>query len=92
MSHACGCHDHAGASGPRLVGIAKPGQAAPAVSPEQTVDELSRRSPRALAVLKELGINHCCGAHLTLTQAAASAGIPLDTLLRALDEAVSAPA
>jgi hypothetical protein len=92
MSHACGCRNHVEAAGARLVGIAKPCQAGPAITPEQTVDEVSRRSPRALAVLKELGINHCCGAHLTLTQAAASAGIPLDTLLRALAETVSAPA
>jgi iron-sulfur cluster repair protein YtfE (RIC family) len=34
--------------------------------------------------MKEMGINHCCGAHLTPTEAAASAGVALEALLRAL--------
>lgn len=34
--------------------------------------------------MKEMGSNHCCGAHLTLGEAAASAGIALDALLAAL--------
>lgn len=53
---------------------------------DQTVEEASHRSPRALAVLKDLGINHCCGAHLTLAEAAAAAGVPLERLLAALNE------
>ena len=32
-------------------------------------------------VMKEMGINHCCGAQLTLGEAAAAAGVPLDALL-----------
>jgi iron-sulfur cluster repair protein YtfE (RIC family) len=49
--------------------------------------------PRALKVLERLGINHCCGAHLSLGEAAAAAGVPLAELLRALDEAtVATPA
>jgi iron-sulfur cluster repair protein YtfE (RIC family) len=36
--------------------------------------------------MKALGINHCCGAHLTLSEAAAAAGVPLDALLAALNE------
>lgn len=50
----------------------------------QTVAEVSRDAT-ALATLQRLGINHCCGAHLTLTEAAAAAGVKLDTLLDALN-------
>jgi iron-sulfur cluster repair protein YtfE (RIC family) len=35
--------------------------------------------------MKEMGINHCCGAHLTLREAAAAAGVPLEALLDALN-------
>lgn len=51
-----------------------------------TVAEISRDS-RALDVLKQAGINHCCGAHLTLAEAAAAAGVPLIPLLARLDAA-----
>jgi iron-sulfur cluster repair protein YtfE (RIC family) len=57
---------------------------------EQTVAEVSR-DPRALAVLKAMGINHCCGAHLSLVEAAAAAALALAALLEALDGAVGAP-
>jgi uncharacterized protein (DUF2249 family) len=43
------------------------------------------REPGALAVLERLGINHCCGAHLMLAEAAAAAGVPFETLVRALE-------
>ena len=32
-----------------------------------------------------MGINHCCGAQLTLAEAAAAAGVPLQALLEALN-------
>src|SRR5262249_16652350 len=38
-----------------------------------------------LEIMKTFGINHCCGAQLTLTEAAASASVPLDALLAALN-------
>jgi cytochrome P450 len=34
--------------------------------------------------MKELGINRCLGAHLSLTEAAAAAGVALEALLRIL--------
>jgi iron-sulfur cluster repair protein YtfE (RIC family) len=58
-----------------------------AFRPDQRVEDVSHRSPRALEVLKEHGINHCCGAQLTLAEAAAAAGVPLERLLAALAEA-----
>jgi iron-sulfur cluster repair protein YtfE (RIC family) len=80
MNHVCRCSTHTQSS-----------KSATRVTPEQTVAEVSRR-PGALEVLERLGINHCCGAHLSLREAAAAAGINLDELLRALDEPASAPA
>src|SRR5262249_56181665 len=55
------------------------------VRAEQTVGEVARGRAGALEAMKTLGINHCCGAHLTLREAAASAGVPLDALLEALN-------
>ena len=46
----------------------------------------------ALEAMKEMGINHCCGAHLTLSEAAAAAGVRLDALLAALNEPRKTPA
>ena len=62
------------------------------VSADLTVEDVAHRGASTLAVLKQVGINHCCGAQLTLREAAASAGVPIDTLLKALNEALSAPA
>jgi iron-sulfur cluster repair protein YtfE (RIC family) len=87
MSHACGCHDHGGAT-ETPVRIHKSGHA---LTGEHTVGEAARRSPRALAVIQELGLNHCCGAHLTLTQASATAGVPVETVLRRLDDVLAGP-
>lgn len=70
---ACSCHQGAVASRPE-------------VTAEQTVAEVAHRSPLALELLKTWGINHCCGAHLTLAEAAAAAGVPVDTLVKALNE------
>jgi iron-sulfur cluster repair protein YtfE (RIC family) len=64
---------------------------APIVPATDTVEAVVRRVPEALEVMKELGINHCCGAHLTLAEAAASAGVPLATLLERLAAAGAAP-
>jgi iron-sulfur cluster repair protein YtfE (RIC family) len=48
------------------------------------VADISRDLPGALEVLRAKGINHCCGAHLTLSEAAAAAGVSLEGLLEAL--------
>ena len=62
------------------------------VRAEQTVADVAQHRAGALEIMKELGINHCCGAHLTLREAAAAAGVPLDALLTALNEARKTPA
>ena len=58
-------------------------------SPEQTVASVSG-DPRILEILKARGVNHCCGAHLSLREAAAAAGVPLDELLAAFVAATGA--
>lgn len=80
MSHTCSCGTHEESS-----------QCSTPITGEQIVAEVSKR-PGALEVLQRLGINHCCGAHLSLREAAAAAGVSLEELARALDEPVSAPA
>ena len=64
----------------------------PRITPEQTVETVSRLYPGALDIMKGMGINHCCGGHLTLREAAASAGVALETLLAALRKTEGAPA
>lgn len=83
MTHECGCrHD----SPTALETPRRP------VRAEQTVAEVALHQAGALEIMKTMGINHCCGAHLTLREAAAAAGVPLDALLAALDEPRKAPA
>ena len=64
---------------------------APPLAASQTVADVVAVHPELLETLTSLGVNHCCGAHLTLTEAAASAGIPLDRLLKALGERLAEP-
>ena len=55
------------------------------IHPDQTVDDIVRHHPGAFELFKRVGINHCCGAHLSLREAAAAAGAPLGALLLALN-------
>jgi uncharacterized protein (DUF2249 family) len=52
----------------------------------RTVADVSR-DPRARDVLVRLGIDHCCGSHLSLGEAAAAAGVPLEQLRARLEAA-----
>ena len=63
-----------------------------AVDRDQTVHEVLDAHPELRPVFEALGLNHCCGAHLTLTEAAASAGVPLERVLAALGERLAATA
>jgi iron-sulfur cluster repair protein YtfE (RIC family) len=83
MAHHCECHRDDSLDTARV--LAAPG-------PEDIVGEVAHRQPRALETLQALGINHCCGAHLTLREAAAAAGVPLETLLAALADTGAASA
>ena len=43
------------------------------------------RDAAGRAVLEAFGLNHCCGAHLTLREGAAAAGVAVDDVLAALN-------
>jgi iron-sulfur cluster repair protein YtfE (RIC family) len=53
---------------------------------DERVGDVAREAA-ALAVLERFGLNHCCGGHLSLRVAAATAGVDLSILLRALEGA-----
>lgn len=57
--------------------------AASKLSAEVTVEETKAR-PGALEILQRFGINHCCGAQLSLREASAAAGVRVDDVLEAL--------
>jgi iron-sulfur cluster repair protein YtfE (RIC family) len=83
MTHECSCRHGVPTA---------PGQPLPPVRPEQTVADIAQHRAGGLETMKAMGINHCCGAHLTLQEAAAAAGVPLNALLAALNEPAKAPA
>ena len=56
----------------------------------QTVAAVLEAHPEVRPVFEALGLNHCCGAHLTLTEASASAGVPLERVLASLGEGLAA--
>jgi uncharacterized protein (DUF2249 family) len=51
---------------------------------ERTIEELKRR-PGATEIFERFDIHHCCGAHLSLQEAAAAAGVPMTVLVETLD-------
>jgi regulator of cell morphogenesis and NO signaling len=78
MSQGCACHE----TGSRCrVAVTGP------LTPSQRVGEVAREVSGAVTVFERLGINHCCGAQLTLAEAAAAAGVSLPTLLAELGAA-----
>lgn len=83
MAHECSCYHESRSAGKT--------PASP-VRAEQTVADVAGHRAGALEILRDLGINHCCGAHLTLREAAAAAGVPFDALLAALNEPRKTPA
>ena len=57
------------------------------IDPNQTVHEVLEAHPELRPVFEALGLNHCCGAHLTLTEAAAAAGVTVTEVLAAINAA-----
>lgn len=88
MTHECGCNH--GAS--KVLDVREMAPRVPHIGADETVGDVAHHRAGALEVMKTMGINHCCGAQLTLREAAASAGVPLDALLAALNEATTTPA
>ena len=81
MAHECGCNAHSPA--------ATQSGGAP-ITADLTVGDVAHHYAGTLEIMKEMGINHCCGAHLTLGEAAASAGVGLQALLDALNRPAAA--
>jgi iron-sulfur cluster repair protein YtfE (RIC family) len=77
MTQSCACANHSSVAS---------GVAPTPVDAEQTVEHIVRHHAGALEILQRAGINHCCGAHLPLREAAAAAGAPLGALLLALNQ------
>jgi len=77
---ACGCK-HGVTVGPGAT-VRTEGRCT--VASAETVEGVVRRSPRAAEILRGFGIDTCCGGRLTLSQAAASAGVAVETVLEAL--------
>ncbi len=82
MTHDCRC-DHGLAAETCRGEIAK---APEPILADEIVADVAQHHAGALEVMKAMGINHCCGAQLTLREAAASAGVTLDALLTELNE------
>jgi regulator of cell morphogenesis and NO signaling len=59
---------------------------------ERTVRELAIESPAATRVFERLQIDYCCGGSRTLEEACRTAGVPLDSVLNALEAAAAVPA
>ncbi|HVB31500.1 MAG TPA: DUF542 domain-containing protein [Gemmatimonadaceae bacterium] len=66
-------------------------QAAPALDPGRTVNELIARDPRTIAVFNRFGLDTCCGGGDAIAEAASREGVDLDALLAALRSAMAAP-
>jgi iron-sulfur cluster repair protein YtfE (RIC family) len=56
------------------------------ITAETTVEKAKTR-PGAIEVLQRFGLDHCCGAHLTLRESAASANVRVEDVLEALEQA-----
>src|SRR5262245_3839962 len=88
MPTRCSCHPRDSPAEAPDAHLPDPASAAGRA--EQTVGEIVRLCPEGLAVLQRLGIDHCCSAQLTLAQAAAAAGLDLESVVRALEGAGTA--
>jgi hypothetical protein len=66
---------------------------APCIDASHTVHQIVSRYPQTRDTFVYYGIDLCCGSGLSLTQAAAAAGVALEDLLTTLNERVAtAPA
>ena len=81
MAHECGCQAHSATA-------TKSGGAP--ITADFTVGDVAHHYAGTLDIMKEMVINHCCGAQLTMREAAASAGVGLELLLDALNRPAAA--
>jgi regulator of cell morphogenesis and NO signaling len=60
------------------------------IEQSKTVKELALAFPQTTRVFERLGIDYCCGGARALREACQLAGVPVETALRALNEAMRA--
>ena len=61
------------------------------IDTQQTVRDLVRNNPSAVGVLESLGIDYCCGGNKSLSEACRVASLPLETIIKQLEEALRLP-
>ena len=54
------------------------------IEPSTTVDEITNRYPETFDVFSQFGVDICCGGGMTLEEAAARDGVPLEKLVATL--------
>jgi iron-sulfur cluster repair protein YtfE (RIC family) len=54
------------------------------IESDLTVNEIIKRYPRALRVLNSFAIDTCCGGEEPISVAAATADVPLETIVAAI--------
>lgn len=58
------------------------------IDPRATVNEIMQQHPVAVTVFNTFGVDACCGGGEPLADAALDAGVELDVLLEALQDAL----
>ena len=59
------------------------------VTQDMLVREVAAKWPATLRTLEALGIDYCCGGKLTLAEAAAERGLPVETVTAVLEAAIA---
>lgn len=62
----------------------------PALAPDMSVNELLQRWPASVRALDALGVDSCCGGAASLEEAAADVGVPVSTLIDAIERELAA--
>lgn len=62
-----------------------------AIDVNQTVRDLVRGNPSTVGFFESIGIDYCCGGGKSLFDACSAAGLPLDGVVRQLEEALNVP-
>ena len=71
--------------------VPAPARETATVPETMTVNEFIARHPASVAVFNRLGIDTCCGGHMSLAEAAAQRGMAVESLLEALRQAMGGP-
>ena len=60
-----------------------------ALNADWTVNQVLKKIPGTAPILNRLGIDTCCGGHLTLAEQARQTGVDLPQLLKDLEQAMA---